>query len=57
MRRTSATSGTAAAAAFGQIAVTTVLVNFRHVFYALSFPLHRIPGRGWKAYSGVALAG
>lgn len=45
----------AAAAPFGQIAATTVAVNFRHVFYALSFPLHRVPGRGWKAYSTLAL--
>ena len=31
------------------------MVNFRHVFYALSFPLHRVTGRGWKAYSTFAL--
>ncbi|WP_255752758.1 AzlC family ABC transporter permease [Kitasatospora sp. A2-31] len=34
-----------------QIALTAFLVNFRHVFYALSFPLHRVPGRLGKAYS------
>lgn len=45
----------AAAAPFSQIATTTLLVNFRHVFYALSFPLHRVRGRGWKAYSTFAL--
>lgn len=45
----------AAAAPLAQIAVSTVLVNFRHVLYALSFPLHRVTGRGWKAYSTFAL--
>lgn len=45
----------AAAAPFAQIAVGTLLVNFRHVFYALSFPLHRVTGRGWKAYSTFSL--
>jgi len=45
----------AVAAPFAQIAVSTVLVNFRHVFYALSFPLHRVAGRGWKAYATFAL--
>ncbi|MFJ3790704.1 AzlC family ABC transporter permease [Kitasatospora sp. NPDC090091] len=34
-----------------QIALTAFLVNFRHVFYALSFPLHRVQGRLGKAYS------
>src|SRR5699024_6863848 len=45
----------AAAAPFAQVAVTSLLVNFRHVFYALSFPLHRVHGRGWRAYSTFAL--
>ncbi|KAA9393494.1 branched-chain amino acid ABC transporter permease [Kocuria coralli] len=45
----------AAAAPLAQIAVSTLLVNFRHVFYALSFPLHRVTGGGWKAYSTFAL--
>lgn len=45
----------AAAAPLAQIAVSTLLVNFRHVFYAISFPMHRIRGRGWKAYSTFAL--
>lgn len=38
-----------------QLALTTFLVNFRHVFYALSFPLHRVHGRAGKAYSMYAL--
>ncbi|MER5638736.1 AzlC family ABC transporter permease [Kitasatospora sp. NPDC002227] len=37
------------------VAVTTFLVNFRHVFYGLSFPLHRVRGRLGKAYSVYAL--
>lgn len=45
----------AGAAPPAQIAVSTVMVNFRHVFYALSFPLHRVTGRGWKAYSTFTL--
>ncbi|ALG86365.1 AzlC family ABC transporter permease [Gordonia phthalatica] len=45
----------AAAAPFAQIAVSSLLVNFRHVFYALTFPLHRVTGRGWKAYSTFSL--
>lgn len=39
-----------------QIALTAFLVNFRHVFYALSFPLHRVRGRAAKAYSTFALS-
>lgn len=38
-----------------QLALTTFLVNFRHVFYALSFPLHRVHGRAAKTYSMYAL--
>ncbi|MGW8378469.1 AzlC family ABC transporter permease [Streptomyces sp. ODS28] len=38
-----------------QIAVTAFLVNFRHVFYALSFPLHRVRGAAGKAYSTFSL--
>lgn len=38
-----------------QIALTSFLVNFRHVFYALSFPLHRVRGKAAKAYSTFAL--
>lgn len=45
----------AAAAPLAQVAVSTLLVNFRHVFYALTFPLHRVKGIGWKAYSTFAL--
>jgi 4-azaleucine resistance transporter AzlC len=37
------------------IALTAFLVNVRHVFYALSFPLHRVHGRGAKTYSTFAL--
>ncbi|GGQ83854.1 AzlC family ABC transporter permease [Kitasatospora griseola] len=37
------------------VAVTTFLVNFRHVFYGLSFPLHRVRGRAAKAYSVYTL--
>lgn len=37
------------------IALTTLAVNFRHVFYAFSFPLHRVkPGLG-RAYSVYAM--
>ncbi len=45
----------AAVAPLSQIAVSALLVNFRHVFYAISFPLHRVHGRGWKVYSTYAL--
>ncbi len=38
-----------------QLALTTFLVNFRHVFYALSFPLDRVRGRAGKTYSMYAL--
>ena len=38
-----------------QLALTTLLINFRHVFYALSFPLHRVRGRGARLYSMYAL--
>jgi len=41
-------------APLSQIAATALLVNFRHVFYALSFPLHRTRGVG-RAYSTFAL--
>lgn len=45
----------AAAAPLGQIALSTLLVNFRHVFYAFTFPLHQVKGRWAKAYSTFAL--
>jgi 4-azaleucine resistance transporter AzlC len=38
-----------------QLALTVLLVNFRHVFYALSFPLHRVEGRVARTYSMYAL--
>ena len=44
-----------AGGALSQVAVTALLVNFRHVFYALSFPLHRVHGRLAKTYSTFAL--
>ncbi|MBH1937674.1 AzlC family ABC transporter permease [Streptomyces sp. AV19] len=40
-----------AATPLAQVALTAFLVNFRHVFYALSFPLHRVKSRAGKAYS------
>ncbi|MGW0765559.1 AzlC family ABC transporter permease [Streptomyces sp. NPDC002676] len=44
-----------AAAPLVSVAVSAFLVNARHVFYALSFPLHRIDGRLGKAYGTFAL--
>ncbi|NNN31084.1 branched-chain amino acid ABC transporter permease [Streptomyces sp. S3(2020)] len=38
------------------IAGTAFMVNIRHVFYALSFPLHRVRGPLGKAYSTFALS-
>lgn len=46
----------AASAPLVSIAVSAFLVNLRHVFYALSFPLHRVQGRLGKAYSTFALS-
>jgi 4-azaleucine resistance transporter AzlC len=37
------------------VAVTTLLVNARHVFYGLSFPLGRIRSRAGRAYAVFAL--
>ncbi len=37
------------------VALASLMVNFRHVFYGLSFPLHRVRGRAAKAYSMYAL--
>ncbi|MFI9581855.1 AzlC family ABC transporter permease [Streptomyces sp. NPDC052236] len=45
-----------ATAPLAQIALTSFLVNFRHVFYALSFPLHQVKGRAAKTYSTFALS-
>lgn len=42
-------------APLGQVAVTAFLVNFRHVFYALSFPMHRVHGPLAKTYSTFTL--
>lgn len=44
-----------AATPLASIALSTVLVNFRHVFYALSFPLHSVRGPVAKTYSMYAL--
>lgn len=45
-----------AAAPLGTVALTALLVNGRHAFYALSFPLHRVRGRAAKAYSTFSLS-
>lgn len=42
-------------APLSQIAAAAFLVNARHVFYALSFPLHRVGGIPAKVYSTFAL--
>ncbi len=44
-----------AATPLASIALTTFLVNFRHVFYALSFPLHRVHGPFARLYARYAL--
>lgn len=44
-----------AATPVAQIAFATALVNARHMFYGLSFPLHRIRGRAARAYGVYAL--
>src|SRR5258708_15621729 len=43
------------AAPLTQIALTALMVNLRHVFYALSFPLHRVKSRAGKTYSTFAM--
>ncbi|WP_051158798.1 AzlC family ABC transporter permease [Tsukamurella sp. 1534] len=45
----------ATATPLAAIAVTTFLVNARHLFYGLTFPLHLVHGRAAKAYSVYAL--
>ena len=50
-----ATSRATRADPIASIALSTVLVNFRHVFYALSFPLHAVRGPLAKTYSMYAL--
>ena len=44
-----------AGAPLATIALTTLLVNSRHVFYCLSFPLHRVHGRLRRLYARFAL--
>lgn len=44
-----------AATPLASIALATLLVNFRHVFYALSFPLYAVRGRVARTYSMYAL--
>ncbi|WP_207230314.1 AzlC family ABC transporter permease [Streptomyces albidoflavus] len=46
----------ASAAPLVTVALTALLVNARHAFYALSFPLHRVRGRFAKAYSTFTLS-
>lgn len=46
----------AAAAPVATVALTTLIVNSRHVFYALSFPLDRVRGALGKAYSTYTLS-
>ncbi|WP_080792195.1 AzlC family ABC transporter permease [Corynebacterium pacaense] len=36
-------------------AVTGLMVNFRHIFYGLTFPRHRVGSRAGRAYSTYAL--
>ncbi|MEU6446691.1 MULTISPECIES: AzlC family ABC transporter permease [unclassified Streptomyces] len=44
-----------ALAPLATVALTAFLVNIRHLFYALSFPLHRVSGRLAKGYGTFAL--
>ena len=44
-----------AVAPLATIALTAFLVNVRHVFYSLSFPLHRVRGPIARTYSTFAL--
>ena len=46
----------AAAAPVATVALTTFVVNARHVFYALSFPLHRVRSVPGKLYSTYTLS-
>lgn len=45
----------AGGAALAPVALTTFLINSRHLFYGLSFPLGRVRGRVAKGYSVFAL--
>jgi 4-azaleucine resistance transporter AzlC len=44
-----------AAAPLAAIALTSLLVQGRHIFYALSFPLHQVAGRLRRTYAMFAL--
>jgi branched chain amino acid efflux pump len=44
-----------AAVPLAQVAITALIVNARHAFYALSFPLDRVDGSLAKMYSTYAL--
>lgn len=46
----------ATAAPVATVALTTFVVNSRHVFYALSFPLQRVRGLPGKLYSTYTLS-
>ncbi|MCF6386473.1 AzlC family ABC transporter permease [Mycobacterium sp. MBM] len=46
----------AAGAPVATVALTTLIVNSRHVFYALSFPLHRVRSVPAKTYSTYVLS-
>lgn len=46
----------ATAASVGAVALTSFIVNSRHVFYALSFPLDRVRGVAGKLYSTYTLS-
>ena len=46
----------ATAAPVATVALTTFVVNARHVFYALSFPLHRVRGFWGRLYSTYTLS-
>jgi len=45
----------AAVTPLASVVAATLLVNFRHVFYGLSFPLHRIRSRLGRLYGVYAL--
>lgn len=46
----------ATAAPLSTVALTSIIVNSRHVFYALSFPLDRVKGWPAKLYSTYTLS-
>lgn len=46
----------AAGSPIATVALTTLIVNSRHVFYALSFPLHRVPRLPGKLYSTYVIS-